>query len=409
MPDSPSVIVVGGGAAGFFAAIEAARQGCRVAIYERGREPLAKVRISGGGRCNVTHACFDPRLLTSHYPRGGRELLGPFHHFGPTGTVDWFAQEGVALKTEEDGRMFPVTDQSATIIAALQDAFREAGGTLHLRDGIRSLEKGNSGKWSLRTESGELLEPAAVIIAVGSLASSPLTGALTELGHTIVPPVPSLFTFKVVRPLVGDLAGVSVPEATVSTSVGRSHQKGPLLFTHWGLSGPAVLKTSAWQARELAAVDYRFTAQVAYTPHSPETLREMWEEARRSFPRRAVANQPLAGLPRRLWQALCGWAGVDANVTTSQLPGPARDALLGLISAHSLEVNGKSTHKEEFVTCGGISLREVNFKSMESRRCPGLFFAGECLDLDGVTGGFNFQAAWTTGYLAGQAAAGLRS
>jgi predicted Rossmann fold flavoprotein len=405
------IVVVGGGPAGFFGALAAREQdpGRRVVLLEKGGDVLRKVKISGGGRCNVTHACFDPRELVAHYPRGGRELRGPFHHFGTGDTVAWFAARGVELKTEDDGRMFPVTDDSATITGCLREAAREAEIEVLTRKAVTGIAA-EDGELVVRTPGGDL--PArAVLLATGgqTSASGRNTGGFDlarELGHTIVDPVPSLFTLRCQDPFLADLAGVAVPaRVQVADRPRKRHdlvQQGPLLITHRGFSGPAVLKLSAWGARDLKDRLYAFPLAVDWLPdRSEEDLDRMLRERGRSQGKQQVATFGPEGLPRRLWAALVARAGVDPATRWADLGRNPRRALVTTLKDTRLAIHGQDTFKEEFVTCGGVKRDEVDWRTMESRKQPGLFLAGEVLDVDGVTGGFNFQACWTTGRLAG--------
>lgn len=401
--------IIGGGAAGIFAAIAAkeANPSARVTVLERSGQFLAKVKISGGGRCNVTHACFEPRELVKRYPRGAKALIGPFHRFQPRDTVAWFERRGVELKTEGDGRMFPVTDDSRTIIDALLGACQEAG--VELRGGceVESIARRPGGGFEVRSRAGPPLSVDRLLVAAGGLKAGRMVALLEGLGHAVEPPVPSLFTFKVETPWVRALTGLSVAEAQVEVVGTKLRERGPLLFTHWGMSGPAVLKLSAWGARELHARDYVCTLRVDWLPSwNEQAVVDRLEQRRVEHPAKAVANVTLGELPGRLWEQLVGMAGIDAAVRWSGLPAKKLRALARVLKAGEFPVTGKSTNKDEFVTCGGVRLREVDFKTMESRLVPGLHFAGETLDLDGVTGGFNFQAAWTTGWIAGRAMAG---
>ena len=391
--DSERVVVVGGGAAGMFAAITCAELAPQkeVIVLEKGPQLLAKVRISGGGRCNVTHACFDPRDFCTRYPRGQRELIGPMHRFQARNTVEWFEARGVKLKTEADGRMFPITDHSATVIDCLIRTARKAGVKMFTGRGVTSIRKG----FQVTTSDGETIECNRVLIATGGIRTSALGKFVEVLGHTVEPPVPSLFTFHVQADWVRELAGVSVPRVEVSVPGARLREQGPLLFTHWGLSGPAILRLSAWGARELHALDYKFPLRIDWTLRDDLTHGS-----------NVVVNSPAGGLPKRLWAALVRLAGISATERWANLGKPARQRLLSQLRGTQLEVSGKSLNKDEFVTCGGVRLAEMNFKTMESRICPDLFLAGEVLDIDGITGGFNFQAAWTTGWLAGHGLAG---
>jgi len=403
------IVVIGGGPAGFFGAITAreADPSRPVVLLEKVGEVLRKVKVSGGGRCNVTHACFDPRELTGRYPRGGRELLGPFHHWGPAETLDWFAERGVALKTEPDGRMFPETDDSATIVDCLRQAARDAGVDILTRKTVTAIEKDGE-NFLVKTASGDL-PCSAVLLATGGQTSADPGGfdIARSLGHTIVDPLPSLFTFRCSDPLLEGLPGVAT-EAVVEVSDrprGRDdlRQGGPLLVTHRGLSGPAVLKLSAWGARDLHDQDYRFELAVDWLPGlSVEELDGLLQDRTRTQGKQQVASAGPGDLPRRLWSALVSRAEIGPESRWADLGRDARRTLVDILKGTRLAIHGQDTFKEEFVTCGGVKLAEVDFRTMESRRCPGLFLAGEVLDVDGVTGGFNFQACWTTGYLAGQ-------
>jgi hypothetical protein len=404
------ILIVGGGAAGFFAAIHAAEAapGARVCLYEATAHPLAKVRVSGGGRCNVTHACPEPRELVKRYPRGGRELLGPFTRFGPRDTIAWFEVRGVTLKTEADGRMFPDTDDSATIIAALRTAADRAGVRLFTSMGVRSLARapGGAGFDVIFTDDSAATFDRVLLATGGNKGSAGLAIA-AALGHAIEPPVPSLFTFHIADPRLVGLEGVSVPDAATSVPGAKLAERGPLLVTHWGLSGPAILKLSAWGARDLAARDYRFPLLVSWTGETLIKTTETLVAWRLANPRKQITTLNPFALPSRLWERLV--AAVPGLAPDAQRAGVSKENLQRLaarIAASEFAVEGKSLNKEEFVTCGGIRLREVDFKTMESRLVPGLHFAGEMLDIDGVTGGFNFQAAWTTGWTAGRALAG---
>jgi predicted Rossmann fold flavoprotein len=410
------VIVIGGGAAGFFAAISCAEKlGARgtVTLLEATAHPLAKVRVSGGGRCNVTHACFEPRELVKKYPRGGRELLGAFSRFQPRDTVAWFAARGVELKTEEDGRMFPVTDDSATIVECLTRTAEQAGVKIVTSLGVRTVERSpvtsgsssGSAFWLTLTDDSNLRCERLLIATGGNKSSAGLTIA-EKLGHSIEPLVPSLFTFHIDDKRLEGLSGVSVPNATTSVPGTKLKESGPLLITHWGLSGPAILKLSAWGARELAKVNYEFPVTVNFTgPHTRESLLKELTSVREKNPRKQITTWSPLDMPQRLWERLVTSSGIPATAPWAQVGNAALASLAAQLTAAEFKVVGKSLFKEEFVTCGGVKLSEVDFRTMESRVCPGLHFAGEVLDIDGITGGFNFQSAWTTGWLAGQAMA----
>lgn len=417
------IVIAGGGAAGFFAAIACAEAdpGCAVTLYEATAHPLAKVKVSGGGRCNVTHACFEPRELVKRYPRGGRELLGAFHRWQPRDTVGWFESRGVPLKTEADGRMFPTTDSSQTIVDCLEAAATKAGVRVVLRTGIKQVDgalRAPSGEtargahgppFRITLTSGEVVACDRLLLATGGNKSNAGLGIAAQLGHTIEPPVPSLFTFHIDDPRLKELSGVSVEEAVTAVRGTALKERGPLLITHWGLSGPAVLKLSAWGARLLHDCGYQFTLVINWAPtFNPETLRAELERAKASNPKKQLGTWCPVGLPLRLWEKLLPAAGLKPETTWATLSGAALRALAAQVSEGEFAVTGKSMFKEEFVTCGGVRLAEIDFKTMESRLVPGLHFAGEVIDVDGITGGFNFQAAWTGGWLAGRAMAGLQ-
>jgi predicted Rossmann fold flavoprotein len=403
------ISVVGGGAAGFFGAIAAAEAAptARVTLYEATAHLLAKVKISGGGRCNVTHHCFEPRELAKRYPRGGRELMGAFSRFQARDTVEWFESRGVPLKVEEDGRMFPTTDDSQTIIDCLLGAARRAGVVIRTQCGVKAVERLGAGAgFRLTLTTGEVVLTDRLLLATGGNKSNAGFEFARACGHTIEPPVPSLFTFHIDDPRLKDLAGVSVEEAATAVPGTALKEHGPMLVTHWGLSGPAVLKISAWGARLLAERDYRFALRVNWAPRfNLETARAELERARAAEPRKQVTTWCPLGVPLRLWERLVAAAGIETSTPWARLGNAPLRALAAQVTEAEFAVSGKSLFKDEFVTCGGVRLSEVDFKTMESRLAPGLHFAGEMLDIDGVTGGFNFQAAWTTGWHAGRAMA----
>ena len=403
------VVVVGGGAAGFFGAIACAEANpnAKVILLEAGREPLSKVRISGGGRCNVTHACFEPAVLAQNYPRGGKALRGALTRFQPRDMVAWLNQRGVELKTEADGRMFPITDNSATVVNCLLTAAKDTAVQLRTATPVVAVyrlaetEETLSG-FEVELKSGEMLECDRLLLATGS---NPRGYKIAKsLGHTIEPPVPSLFTFNIRDTRLEDLAGVAVKTARVRLPEAKLEQTGPVLITHWGLSGPAVLKLSAWGARFLYDCRYQTPLLINWLPeYKIEVLREQMQAVRSQLPRRAIASSCPFPVPRRLWERLLAAIELDPDKRWSELSNKGINQLIAELTQSRYQITGKGVFKEEFVTCGGIALKEVQFKTMESRRCPGLFFAGEILDIDGVTGGFNFQSAWTTSWLAGQA------
>lgn len=407
--NSRRVLVVGGGAAGFFAAIACAEAnpGAHVALYEATAHPLAKVRVSGGGRCNTTHACPEPRELAKRYPRGGRELLGPFNRFGPRETIAWFAARGVELKTESDGRMFPVTDDSGTIVDCLRRAADQAGVKVFTAMGVRRMEKAGE-IFQVEFTDNSVGEYDRVLLATGGNKSSVGPVIATQLGHTLEKAVPSLFTFHIDDGRIRGLEGLSVPAATTMVKGGKLKETGGLLITHWGMSGPAILKLSAWGARELAERDYKFTLVVSWSEgRTVAQALETLVAARQANLKKQIATWNPFALPSRLWERLIIAAGITPETVWTSVSNQSLQALAGQVAGAEFAVEGKSLNKDEFVTCGGVRLREVDFKTMESRVCPGLHFAGELLDIDGITGGFNFQAAWTTGWLAGRAMAGV--
>jgi predicted flavoprotein YhiN len=446
------IVIVGGGAAGFFAALTCAelRRDAKILILEKTSHFLSKVRISGGGRCNITHACFDTRELTTHYPRGERALIAPFKQFQAADTVAWFEQRGVKLKTEADGRMFPVTDSSQTIIDCLINAANEAGVKLRTNCGVEGVIKRPDGRFELtvtaKTSSpsppekgeragvrrpfeiestphpnplpvgrGEGENPAGekilcnkLLLATGGCRTPTLGQLAVSLGHMLVAPVPSLFTFHIEIPWLRELAGVSLENVEASVADAKLRERGALLITHWGLSGPAILRLSAWGARELHDINYHFPLLIDWLPDlNEEKLVAVFQTCRQSQPAKFVVNTPLAKLPSRLWEQLVIASGLPRETRWAALSGAGQHQFIQQLLRSEFSVTGKSLNKDEFVTCGGVKLNEVNFKTMASKICPGLFFAGEVLDIDGITGGFNFQAAWTTGWLAGRAMGSL--
>ncbi|MEA5620776.1 NAD(P)/FAD-dependent oxidoreductase [Cronbergia sp. UHCC 0137] len=407
---SLEVIVIGGGAAGFFGAIACAQANpqAHVTLIEASRQPLAKVLISGGGRCNVTHACFDPEVLVQNYPRGGKALRGAFSRFQPQDTVDWFASQGVHLKTEADGRIFPVTNSSETIVECLIKTAAKAGVELLIGTpvvGVKCKEKG----FEIILKSGETKNSDRLLLATGnSLIGYKLA---KELGHQIEAPVPSLFTFNIGDPQLRSLAGISVNPVNLRLSLGNKtplQQTGPLLITHWGISGPAVLKLSAWGARILNQNRYQAQLLINWLPDLSQTeVRENLLTVKQEWPKKAIALHRGVDLPHRLWQYLISRADITTEDRWAEISNKTLNKLVQEITQGIYLISGKGVFKEEFVTCGGVKLPFVNFKTMESKLVPGLYFAGEVLDIDGVTGGFNFQSAWTTAYLAGIAIAAL--
>tara|TARA_R100000027_G_scaffold63666_1_gene56527 strand:- start:274 stop:1509 length:1236 start_codon:yes stop_codon:yes gene_type:complete len=404
---SPTIAIIGGGAAGFFTAVTAAESNplAKIHLFEKGRRFLTKVKVSGGGRCNVTHACFDPADFSKRYPRGSRELKAAFHRWQARDTVQWFESRGMKMKAEDDGRMFPITDSSQTVIDTLTDAAKLSGVSLHPNTGINEFHPAPSGI-GLTFENGETVLYDRVCLAAGSLKGSSLPNSLESLGHTIEPLVPSLFAVNCSDQRTDGLSGVSVPNAAVRISGSKRWHSGPLLITHRGLSGPAILRLSAWEAREAHSADYHFPLEVAWTG---ETNRERVLDTLRDWTtksaKKMVKNACPYALPQRLWEKLLDAAGAAPSNPWSQVPKSQIQSIATEISGSTFSITGKTTNKEEFVTCGGVRRKEIDFRTMESRIVPRLHFAGECIDIDGITGGFNFQAAWTGGRIAGLAMA----
>jgi predicted Rossmann fold flavoprotein len=404
----PNIVVIGGGAAGYFAAIRAAELNPRikVVLLEATRRVLTKVHLSGGGRCNVTHHCFDPAKLIENYPRGSRELRSAFTRFQPRDTVSWFEARGVSLKVEEDGRMFPVTDQSATIAGCLEAAAAKARVQVRLGASVIQVSRIDSGGFRLSLKDGTELTTDRLMIASGS---APLGLEIAaSLGHKIEPHVPSLFTFNIKDQRLQDLAGVSFADVGLTMQCAGSKKLercGPMLITHWGLSGPAVLKLSAFGAVSLHSAGYKASLRVNFLPAlSASQVEGVLRQYKSDHARRIVLkNAPFADLPRRFWETLVAVSGIANDLTYADLTRQHIERLVGEIHAADYQITGKGVFKDEFVSAGGITLKEVDFRTLESRVVPGLYFAGEVLAVDGITGGFNFQAAWTTAWIAGQA------
>lgn len=394
------LIVIGGGAAGFFCAIQCAERNpqMRVLILEKGRDVLSKVRVSGGGRCNITHACFDPREMTTYYPRGYKELLGPFHRFLCGDMIQWLADHGVETKIEQDGRVFPISDNSETIIQCFLNQCKKHEISIRTNTAVASISKADD-LWIITTNAGNF-RSQRVLIATGS---SPSTWKMIEtMGHRIIEPVPSLFSFNIVHPLLKDLSGISLENVMVNIRGSNISQNGPVIITHWGLSGPAILKLSAWGARVLHEKKYQAVILVNWINLEPSEVLTQIEILRKTQGSRNLYSTPLFEVPKRLWHRMLEVLQIDllnvADLQTSQIK-----QLVEILTACPLSIKGKSTNKDEFVTCGGVDTTEVNFKTMESKLFPGLFFAGEALNIDAVTGGFNFQAAWTEAFIAAEA------
>lgn len=405
LDERPSVAVIGGGAAGFFAAITCAESNPRaqVRIFEQSSQFLTKVAKSGGGRCNVTHACYDPRLMASRYPRGERPLRSVLHRFQVSDAIQWFEARGVKLKVEADGRIFPVSNDSRSVVDCLLSAARASGVGLHLKSPVESAQFVDR-KFSLKV-GGEHCQVDRMLLATGGTRVPSGARIASGFGHHPVDPVPSLFSFHADVEWLRDLAGLSC-EAEIGCSEAKRRETGPVLFTHRGLSGPAVLRLSAWAARALADVDYQFDLRINFLPGEDEASSQtLLQRQRESDPAKKIFNAAPGNLPSRLWVGLCRRAGIPQETRWSELTRHHRSTLAAALTRLSVAVDGQSLNKDEFVTCGGVPIREVDFKTMESRIQPGLHFAGEVLDVDGITGGFNFQAAWSTGWAAGIAMA----
>ncbi len=397
------IIIIGGGAAGFFTAINSVENNpnLSVAILERGKTVLEKVRISGGGRCNVTHACFVPNDLVKFYPRGERELKGPFNQFCSGDTIEWFEKHGVELKIEEDGRMFPVSDSSETIIDCFMDAVKKLKIDVLTNHSVQELYKTET-HWKVTTTQ-DVFTCEKVVMATGS--NPKIWELLQNLGHSIEEPVPSLFTFNVKDVRIKELMGISTP-ATVKVKKSKLEASGPLLITHWGLSGPGILRLSAWGARELSDKKYHFAIMVNWLNETSfDEAIEALKESKEENAKKSVLKYPQFELPKRLWENLVKAAGILEETKWADLNKNQLNALTEQLTNGEYQVNGKSTFKEEFVTAGGIQLKEVNFKTMESKLLPNLYFAGEILNIDAITGGFNFQNAWTGGFIVAESIA----
>ena len=398
------VIIIGGGAAGFFTAINAKEQNPNldITILEKGKEVLQKVKISGGGRCNVTHACFEPKELVKFYPRGEKELLGPFHTFMTGDTFEWFDDRGVPLKIESDNRVFPEANTSQAIIDCFENAVDRLGIKVLKNYGVNSIEQ-KENQWLIKTKN-ETFVADKLVVAAGS--SNKAWELAKNLGHSIIEPVPSLFTFNIKDKRIIDLLGISVPNATVTIVGTKLESSGPLLITHWGMSGPAVLKLSAFGARILAEKGYQYNVEVNWLSRPTDKIVNVLLNLKKKQPKKQVfLKSPFAEIPRRLWERLVLASDITEIFKWADLSHAHIEKLANQLTKGLYNANGKSTFKEEFVTAGGIDLKEINFKRFESRKHKNLFFIGEMLNIDAVTGGFNFQNAWTGGFIAAKAIA----
>lgn len=396
-----TTVIIGGGAAGFFGALELAslRPNDNILIIEKNNSLLNKVRISGGGRCNVTHACFDNKLLVKNYPRGQKELLGSFYTFNTESTIDWFAKRNIELKTENDGRMFPVSDTSETIVQCFLDEAWEKGIRILTQTTVLHIKK-TGAIFTLETNRGDM-ECDTLFVATGGHPKLMHFDYLQEFNHSIIPPVPSLFTFNLPQHPICMLMGVSVQNALVRIVETKDEMQGPVLITHWGLSGPAVLKLSAMAARKLESINYNYTLVIQWLPslHVDEILNQLTSNKNQN-PKKSSKLRIFEEIPQRLWEFLLAECAINLQTKWAEVPKIKLQKLANFLYQHTFSANGKTTFKEEFVTSGGIDLKEIDFKTMQSKLVPGLFFAGEVLNIDAVTGGFNFQAAWTSSYIA---------
>jgi predicted Rossmann fold flavoprotein len=405
------LVIIGGGAAGFFCAVNAAKthKGLKVILLEKSNKLLSKVKVSGGGRCNTTHACFNISELVTYYPRGSSFLKKAFHHFSTSDTVSWFEERGVTLKTESDGRMFPISDSSQTIIDCLLSEAQKHQVEIMMNADAREIrihsndEDTTDKKFLVRLDNGKEINTDYLCISSGGLMKAAQFQWLEKSGHTIVSPVPSLFTFNIPGNAITELMGITIPTVIVKLTGTKLQQQGNLLITHWGMSGPVILKLSSYGALELAKKSYDFQFSVNWLSQFNEnTLREKMQILRFDLASQKIINRNPFGLPSRLWEYLLKISGVREDMRWADLPAKEQNKLIKHLCSHEFHAKGKTTFKEEFVTAGGIELSEIDPNTMQSKLVPGLFFAGEILNVDGVTGGFNFQNAWTTGWIAAQ-------
>ncbi|WP_339662111.1 NAD(P)/FAD-dependent oxidoreductase [uncultured Polaribacter sp.] len=400
----PQIIIIGGGAAGYFTAINAKENNpdLDITILEKGNDVLQKVKISGGGRCNVTHACFEPKELVKFYPRGEKELLGPFHQFMTGDTFEWFENKGVPLKIEDDNRVFPEANTSQAIIDCFQNAVDNLGIKVLTNCGVNSVYQ-QENKWVINTKEQDF-EADKVVIAAGS--SKRIWELCETLDHAVVEPVPSLFTFNINDKRLVDLLGISVPNATISISGTKLEASGPLLITHWGMSGPAVLKLSAFGARILADKNYQYNVEVNWLSRPTDKVLNVLLNLKKKEPRKTVVlKSPFTEISKRLWERFVLAAGIRIDQNWADLNNNQLENLANQLTKGVFNANGRTTFKDEFVTAGGVDLKEIDFKRFESRKHKNLFFVGEVLNIDAVTGGFNFQNAWTGGFICAKALA----
>jgi len=404
---APHIVIIGGGPAGFFAAItcKTLNPQLEVTLLEKTEALLAKVRISGGGRCNVTHACFEPALLVKNYPRGSKELLGPFNRFQAEDTVKWFESKGITLKVEVDGRMFPTTDSSETIIKCLTEEAKKVGVTVRTGTPVEEIRREPSG-FSLFLANGTSINCQKLLVATGS---NPKTLRMMEsLGHTVEMLVPSLFTFNCPTSPLLELAGIALERVHLQIQDTKLELTGPLLITHWGFSGPCVLKLSAWGAKELFQMGYKAKLVINWLADKKAAeVQKILQEMRKAEGSKFVIATSLFGLPKNLWKKLAQLCEISEELRFQAFSNKEIAHFAEKLCHDLYQIDGKTSYKQEFVTCGGIKLDEVNFKTMESKIVPHLYFAGEVLNIDGITGGFNFQNCWTTGYISGRAMADM--
>ena len=394
------IVIIGGGAAGFFSAINIANKkpNAQIMILEKSDKLLYKVQISGGGRCNVTHSCFEPMQLIKNYPRGEKNLINIFHRFQPKDTIAWFAERGVQIKTEADGRMFPITDSSQSIIDCFMKEAKKNHIDIHINTAVDSLQKTKNDKWRITTSKGDTIVADKVVVCTGSHLRT--WKALEEIGHQVESPVASLFTFNTKDTRLRDMMGISLHHVQLSIASTKLKSEGPLLITHWGLSGPAILKLSAWGARELASMQYKFVLRINFTGlQTAEEVKNEILSIKNTNPKKQISNTILFHMPTRFYESMLLYSKIDTTKKWADFSSKEINILTELFFNSTLDIHGKSTNKDEFVTCGGISLKEIDFKTMQSKLHSNLFFAGEVMDIDAITGGFNFQAAWSTAWV----------
>jgi len=392
------IIIIGGGAAGFFCAANLDEKKYKITILEQNSDVLQKVKISGGGRCNVTHACFDPRELVQFYPRGNKELLSVFTKFQPGDTMEWFENRKISLKIENDNRIFPESNSSQTIINTFLNEIQQKNVEVKTKCSVKEIEKQDQ-KYLVKTSLGDF-EADFIIYTTGSSPKS--LKMIQNLGHKVIDLVPSLFTFNIKDPLLKDLAGTSFEMAETSIPKLKTEESGPLLITHWGLSGPAILKISAWEAINLAKVKYNFEIQVNFISKDIDEAEELFQNFKISNPKKSIGSSKIFEVTNRFWQRILEVSKVDSNKQIANISGKEMQTILENLCKKKFQVTGKSTYKDEFVTAGGVDLKEINFKNMSSKLLPNFYIAGEVLNIDAVTGGFNFQACWSEAWLIAQ-------